>query len=57
MLTLTQEDHDVFKGLNNRRPDIKKVIIALAGKKKKGAEDAEMDTDDEILKNFVRTAD
>ena len=44
MLTLTQEDHDVFKGLNNGRPDIKKAIIALAGKKKK---DAEMDTDDE----------
>lgn len=47
MLTLTQEDHDVFKGLNNRRPDIKKAIIALTRKKKKGAEDAEMDTDDE----------
>jgi len=31
----------------NRRADIKKVIIALVGKKKKGEEDAEMDTDDE----------
>jgi len=47
MLILAQEDHDVFKALNNRRPDIKKAIIALAGKEKKGEEDAEKDTDDE----------
>jgi len=31
----------------NCHADIKKVIIALVGKKKKGEEDAEMDTDDE----------
>jgi len=47
MLILTQEDHDVFKALSNRRPDIKKAIIALAGKEKKGEEDTEKDTDDE----------
>jgi len=47
MLALTQEDHETFKALNNRRPDIKKVVTALAGKKKKSAEDAEMDTDGE----------
>ena len=47
MLTSTQEDHDVFKELNDCRPDIKKTIIALAWKKKKGEEDAEMDADDE----------
>jgi len=47
MLILAQEDHDVFKALNNRRPDIKKAIIALAGKEKNVEEDAEKDTDDE----------
>jgi len=47
MFILTQEDHDIFKALNNRRADIKKVIIVLVGKKKKGEEDAGMDTDDE----------
>ena len=47
MLALTQEDHETFKALKNRRPDIKKVVTALAGKKKKSAEDAEMDTDGE----------
>ena len=46
MLTLTQEDHDVFNGLNHHA-DMKKAIIALAGKEKKGEEDAEKDTDDE----------
>jgi len=46
MLTLTQDDHDTFKGLNNPCPDIKKAIIPLAGKKKKG-EDPEMDIHDE----------
>jgi len=45
--SLTQQDHEAFKVLNNRHPDIKKVVTALAGKKKKGAEDAEMDTDGE----------
>ena len=34
MLTATQEDHEAFKALNNRRPDIKKAVTALAGKKK-----------------------
>jgi len=40
MLTLTQEDHDVFNGLNHHA-DMKKAIIALAGKKK-GEEDAKI---------------
>lgn len=44
-LTLTQDDHDIFKALNTRRSDIKKAVTVLTGKKKKGAEDDEMDTD------------
>jgi len=31
--------------LNTRRSDIKKAVTVLTGKKKKGAEDDEMDTD------------
>ena len=33
MLALTQEDHETFKTLNNRRPDIKKVVTALGRKR------------------------
>ena len=43
MLALIQEDHETFKALNNRHPDIKKVVTTLVGRK--GAEDAQMDTD------------
>jgi hypothetical protein len=41
------KDHETFKALNNRRPDIKKVVTALTGRKKKGVEDAQMDMDGE----------
>jgi hypothetical protein len=47
MLALTPEDHETFKALNNRRPDIKKVVTALTGRKKKGVKDAQMDMDGE----------
>jgi len=33
--------------LNTCHSDIKKAVTALTGKKKKGVEDDEMDTDDE----------
>jgi hypothetical protein len=41
------KDHETFKALNNRRPDIKKVVTAWTGRKKKGVEDAQMDMDGE----------
>ena len=47
MLSLTPEDHETFKALNNCHPDIKKVVTALVGRKKKGVEDAQMDMDGE----------
>ena len=47
MLTLTQEDHDIFKALNSRHSDIKKVVAVLTGEKKKSVEDDEADTDGE----------
>jgi len=46
MPTLTQENHNTFKGLNNPHPGIKKAIVVLAAKKRR-AEDAKMDTDDD----------
>ena len=42
MLSLTQEDHDIFEALNTRRSDINKVVAVLTGKKK-GVEDDEVD--------------
>ena len=55
MLTLTQEDHNIFKALNTHCSDIKKVVAVLTGKKKKGTvdtvEDDEMDMDSKANKN------
>ena len=43
MLSLTQEDHDIFKALNTCRSDINKIVFVLTGKKKKGVEDNKVD--------------
>ena len=54
MLTLTQEDHNIFKALNTHCSDIEKVVAVLTGKKKKGVdtvEDDEMDMDSKANKN------
>ena len=51
MLTLTQEDHDIFKALNSRHSDIKKIVAVLTGKKNKSVEDDEVDTDSEANKD------
>jgi hypothetical protein len=47
MLTLTHEDHNIFKTLNTCPSDIKKAVTALNRKKNKGVEDDKMDTGDE----------
>jgi len=47
MIVITQQDHKLFKILALHRGEVKLVVQALSGKKKKGGNDVEMGTDDE----------
>jgi len=46
MIVITQQDHKLFKILALHRGEVKLVVQALSGKKKKGGNDVEMGTDD-----------
>ena len=44
MMAILREDQELFKTLNSRCENMKKAVVALSGKKKKGTE---IETDDE----------
>jgi len=50
-MAILWDDHELFKILNSRCKDIKKVVISLRGKKKKGSEIEADDEDDIALYN------
>lgn len=43
-MAILREDQELFKTLNSRCENMKKAVVALSGKKKKGTE---IETDDE----------
>ena len=46
-ITIPRQDHELFKVLNSCPEDVEKAVAALSGRKKKGGNEIELETDDE----------